>query len=212
LTASRANSTPISPSTKVMISSKSTMRLLPKSQVPELLHQRAPGDEADIRKLQSMFVLKPHNELSRFNFASSMLTDSVNDRDTEIDIDTSEQQLDLVTPAKKAVKAVTRSTRKVAKAVDAALDSEPVHPLSPSQLARSIPVKNFSVDKVGNAVSEWFSTAAKTTGFWEHVDFTRETLSDPKAIHAIIASYEFAWLTHDLVPWTTVSVSFRSVY
>ncbi|KAF3942257.1 hypothetical protein ABW19_dt0202688 [Dactylella cylindrospora] len=123
----------------------------------------------------------------------------------------SEPPADAVTPAKKTTKSVTRSTRKSVAArapasPDVPIDAEPIHPLSPAKLARSFAVSKVSFNTVGNAVSDWFAGVAKTTGFWEHVDFTRETLSDPKAIHAIIASYELAWLCHDLVPWTTVSI------
>ncbi|KAF3904950.1 hypothetical protein ABW20_dc0110149 [Dactylellina cionopaga] len=145
------------------------------------------------------------------------------DEDTD---QSSEPPVDIITPAKKAVRAGVRSTRKsVAAAATAlqnsvaaplspaspvheapAIDPEPVHPLSPSQLASSIPVKNFSLNAIGEAVSSWFTAAAQTTGFWEHVDYTRETLSDPKAIHAIIATYELAWLCHDLIPWQAVAI------
>ncbi|EPS43479.1 hypothetical protein H072_2513 [Dactylellina haptotyla CBS 200.50] len=132
----------------------------------------------------------------------------------------SEPPSDLITPAKKP-RAAVRSTRKASTSTtvvrapatpispvnDApAIDTEPFHPLSPGQLARSIPVKNFSLNTIGEAVSSWLTAAAQTTGFWEHVDYTRETLSDPRAIHAIIATYEFAWLCHDLIPWQTVAI------
>ncbi|KAJ6257052.1 hypothetical protein Dda_7936 [Drechslerella dactyloides] len=87
-----------------------------------------------------------------------------------------------------------------------AIEPEPAHPLSPGQLARSIPVKNFSLAHIGEAVNSWFTAAAQTTGFWEHVDYTRETLSSPNTIQAIIATYELAWLCHALIPWQAVSI------
>ncbi|KAK6525620.1 hypothetical protein TWF281_010674 [Arthrobotrys megalospora] len=136
----------------------------------------------------------------------------------------SEPPTDLVTPAKKPTKAGTRSTRKstalrseAAAIVPAPVADpvvyeapdvipEPSHPLSPSQVARSVVVENFTVDKISEGIASWFANAAETTGFWEHVDYTRETLSDPRSIHFLIATYELAWLCHDLTPWSIVTV------
>ncbi|KAK6537644.1 hypothetical protein TWF694_011818 [Orbilia ellipsospora] len=150
------------------------------------------------------------------------------DEDRDRDQSSEPPSADVVTPAAKKVVKAVRSTRKSAASalrsapVPAApelpaspttpiveppsIEVEPMHPLSPGQLAASIPVKNFSLNAIGEAVSSWFAAAAQTTGLWEHVDYARETLSDPRAIHAIIASYEFAWLCHDLIPWENVAV------
>ncbi|KAK6507443.1 hypothetical protein TWF481_005875 [Arthrobotrys musiformis] len=144
--------------------------------------------------------------------------------DEETREQSSEPPSDLVTPAKKRSIAV-RSTRKTALRADAPVVSptvvvapvvsapeapdvipEPNHPLSPGQVARSVAVENFTVDKISEGVASWFAHAAETTGFWEHVDYTRETLSDPRAIHFLIATYELAWLCHDLTPWSIVTV------
>ncbi|KAF3289721.1 hypothetical protein TWF970_003482 [Orbilia oligospora] len=136
----------------------------------------------------------------------------------------SEPPSDLVTPAKKPTKVGVRSTRKatslrsdttvvvsppvVPPVVHEAPDiiPEPNHPLSPSQVAQSVAVESFTVDKISEGIASWFANAAETTGFWEHVDYTRETLSDPRAIHFLIATYELAWLCHDLTPWSIVTV------
>ncbi|KAK6343293.1 hypothetical protein TWF730_010887 [Orbilia blumenaviensis] len=138
----------------------------------------------------------------------------------------SEPPTDLVTPAKKPAKASTRSTRKstalrsdaptavisppsiTTPVIHEAPDviPEPNHPLSPGEVARSVAVESFTLDKISEGVASWFTNAAETTGFWEHIDYTRETLSDPRAIHFIIATYELAWLCHDLTPWSIVTV------
>ncbi|KAF3917457.1 hypothetical protein ABW21_db0208535 [Orbilia brochopaga] len=142
--------------------------------------------------------------------------------DDETENQSSEPPTDTVTPPKRAPRASTgtRSARKststslrAAEPVapvftsDApAIDPEPLHPLSPGQLARSAPVTNFSLSHIGEAVGSWFTAAAVSTGFWEHVDYTRETLSSPNAIQALVATYEFAWLCHALIPWQAVSI------
>ncbi|KAK6346890.1 hypothetical protein TWF696_006992 [Orbilia brochopaga] len=140
--------------------------------------------------------------------------------DEETADQSSEPPTDTVTPPKKS-RASTTGTRSARKSTalrvteqilpvvtsDApAIDPEPVHPLSPGQLARSVPVKNFSLAHIGEAVNSWFTAAAQATGFWEHVDYTRETLSSPNTIQALVATYELAWLCHALVPWQAVSI------
>jgi hypothetical protein len=58
----------------------------------------------------------------------------------------------------------------------------------------------MTLQNVSTTVSKWFDQTVQSAGLWEHVDYIRETLSDSKNIHALVALYEFAWLCNELIP------------
>lgn len=88
------------------------------------------------------------------------------------------------------------------------LQSQDILPMSPGDLADAIETR--TIGRVKKTIKEKKDELVARTELWEKVAYTRETLSNVNAVHALVAAYEFSRLVTELLPvhYYLVSICF----